>query len=90
MFMSECCGTQYNNWVWVPFWLICFFEVAVIGPEKDHHKLLYLSQVPMVGIKQVSMKLNYRYFWENRKSSNKLWIILVLFCRWIIVQIKMN
>lgn len=38
---------------WFFDWFDCL--VAVIGPEKDHHKLLYLSQVPMVGIEQVSM-----------------------------------
>lgn len=28
--------------------------VAMLGPEKDHHKLLYLSQMPLVSKRQVA------------------------------------
>lgn len=47
-------------WSVVCDWLVGL--VAAIGPEKDHHKLLYLSQVPMVSM-SFPFRLAGNVFW---------------------------
>lgn len=59
------------DWFRPPVNVKRWYTVAVIGLEKDHHKLLYLSQMPMVGIQQVSTK------WNEFLAQKPPWIFSV-------------